>query len=139
MLTQQEPKLGEMKSRRGWLGAGPQGLRPVFSRHLPSWESFLKAPPVARAHFQVTAHTRPVSATPWRCSAGGLPQPHNPGGSGSGRSPPCSRSDHGHRAQQARSGPHTHSHLRGGEGGESCREPTCLWPAAPGAPLVSKP
>ena len=91
---------------------------------------------MARAHFQVTAHTRPVSATPWQCSVGGLPQPHNPGGSGSGRSPPCSRSDHGHRAQQARSGRHTHSHLRGGEGGESCREPTCLWPAAP-VPLRS--
>lgn len=71
----------------------------------------------------------PLTSTPWQCSVGDLLQPHNLGGSGSGRSPPCSRSDHGHRVQQARSSHHTHSHLRGGEGGETCREPRCLWPS----------
>lgn len=34
--AQPEPKLGEMKSRRGWLGAGLQGLLPASSWCLPS-------------------------------------------------------------------------------------------------------
>lgn len=99
----------KMNSRQGWPGAGCRGLPDVFMV-TSQLGKLPQGPRLWLGPFPGSCPQWSLTATPWRCSVGGLPQPHNLGSSGSGRSPPCSHSDHGHRAQQARSSHHTHSH-----------------------------
>lgn len=56
--SQPEPKLGEMKSRQGWLGVGPQGLLPDDFM-VSSQRGKRPSRPLPEAHFQVAADTDP--------------------------------------------------------------------------------